>query len=106
MGDGDLVSVISSTEVDTGTAADPHTSFSDIIELLNNRFGTGFTEADRLFFEQIKEGACNDDQVIRTANAKPLDKFKVGIRGLIESLMIQRLEDNGQIVSATWTTKP
>ncbi len=99
LGDGDPADVVSPTSVGTGTATDPVAPFSDIIELLNDRFGTNFTEADQLFFEQIKESACKDDQVIRTANANPLDKFKLGVRGLIESLMIQRLEENGQIVS-------
>ena len=50
-------------------------------------------------FEQIKEKACTDEQVIQTANANPLDKFELGIRSLIESLMIQRLEENDWIVS-------
>jgi type I restriction enzyme, R subunit len=29
----------------------------EIIEILNDRFGTDFTEADRLFFEQVREEA-------------------------------------------------
>ncbi len=37
--------------------------------------------------------------MIQTANANPLDKFRLGIRDLIESLMIQRLEENDRIVS-------
>lgn len=67
--------------------------------MLNERFGTEFTEEDRLFFEQIKEKACADDRVVQTANANPLDKFELGIRALIESFMIQRMSENDQIVS-------
>ena len=37
---------------------------SKIIQVLNERFGTEFNEEDRLFFQQIKEKACNDNQVI------------------------------------------
>ena len=89
----------SPTEVGTGKARDDDAPLSDIIEALNDRFGTEFTEEDRLFFEQIKEKACGDERVVQTANANPLDKFELGIRGLIESLMIQRLEENDRIVS-------
>jgi type I restriction enzyme R subunit len=66
---------------------------------LNDRFGTEFTEEDRLFFEQIKEKACNDDRIIQTAMANPLDKFELGIRKNIESLMMQRMSENDDIVS-------
>jgi type I restriction enzyme, R subunit len=38
-------------------------------------------------------------QVIETALANPKDKFKIGIRKLIERFMIQRLEENGKIVT-------
>jgi hypothetical protein len=34
--------------------------------VLNERFGTQFTEEDRLFFQQIKEKACKSEQVIQT----------------------------------------
>ena len=49
--------------------------------------------------EQIKEKASKDLQVIETALANPKDKFKIGIRKRIEGLMIQRLEENGKIVT-------
>jgi type I restriction enzyme R subunit len=96
---GDMVEVKSPTDVGTGKAKDEDASLSDIIEVLNERFGTEFTEEDRLFFEQIKEKACADDRVVQTANANPLDKFELGIRSLIESFMIQRLSENDHIVS-------
>ena len=67
--------------------------------MLNERFGTQFTEEDRLFFEQIKEKACKSEQVIQTAMANPLDKFELGIRKLIEDLMIERMAENDKIVT-------
>ena len=54
---------------------------------------------DYHFFEQIKEKASKDPQVFQTALANPKDKFKIGIRKLIESLMIQRLGENDKIVT-------
>ena len=52
-----------------------------------------------MFFEQIKEKACNDERVIETAKANPLDKFELGIKKMIEDFMIQRMADNDKIVT-------
>ncbi len=91
--------VKSPVAVGTGKAKDEDKPLSEIISVLNEKFATDFTEEDRLFFEQIKEKACADERVIRTAKANPLDKFELGIRKLIKDLMIQRMADNDQIVS-------
>ena len=47
--------VKSPTDVGTGKAREEKAPLSEIIEVLNDRFGTSFTEEDRLFFEQIRE---------------------------------------------------
>jgi type I restriction enzyme R subunit len=97
--DGEAQYVKSPTEVGTGKAKDEKAPLSEIIEVLNARFGTQFAEADRLFFQQIKEKACQSEQVIQTALANPLDKFELGIRKLIEDLMIERMGENDKIVT-------
>ena len=38
-------------------------------------------------------------QVVQTALANPLDKFELGIRKLIEDLMIERMGENDKIVT-------
>jgi len=91
--------VVTPREVGTGKAKEEKAPLSEIIEALNERFGTQFSEEDRLFFQQIKERACKSDQVIRTALANPLDKFELGIRKLIEDLMIERMGENDRIVT-------
>jgi len=96
---GDLTGVFSPTDVGTGKAKDEKMPLSEIINVLNDRFGTEFTEEDRLFFQQIKEKAAKDEQIIQTALANPLDKFQLGIRKLIEDLFIQRMADNDKIVT-------
>ena len=97
--EGDAQYVKSPAEVGTGKAKDEKAPLSEIIEVLNERFGTEFSEEDRLFFQQIKEKACKSEQVIQTAMANPLDKFELGIRKLIESLMIERMGENDKIVT-------
>ena len=96
---GESEAVYSPTEVGTGKAKDEKAPLSEIIQVLNERFGTAFTDEDRLFFEQIKARAAANQQVIQTAMANPLDKFQLGVRKLIEDLMIQRMSENDKIVT-------
>ena len=97
--EGEAQYIKSPTEVGTGRSVEEKAPLSEIIDVLNERFGTQFTEEDRLFFQQIKEKACRDKQVIATALANPLDKFELGIRKLIEDLMIERMAENDEIVT-------
>jgi len=97
--DGAPYGVKSPVDVGTGKSKDEKKPLSEIIEILNERFGTNFTEEDRLFFEQIKEKAISNEKIIQTATANPLDKFELGIRSMIEGLMIQRMADNDEIVT-------
>lgn len=96
---GEAEGVKSPTEVGTGKAKDEKAPLSEIISVLNERFGTEFNEEDRLFFQQIKERACKSDSVIQTALANPLDKFELGIRKVIEDLMVERMDENDKIVT-------
>ncbi len=96
---GEPEGVYSPTDVGTGTAKEEKAPLSEIIQVLNERFGTAFTEEDRLFFAQIKARATANAQVIQTALANPLDKFQLGVRKLVEDLMIQRMAENDKIVT-------
>ncbi|QYJ75712.1 type I restriction endonuclease subunit R [Shewanella sp. FJAT-52076] len=97
-GEGDY-GVKSPTEVGTSKTKEEKAPLSEIIRVLNDRFGTNFTEEDRLFFEQIREKAANSPEVIRLRQANPFDKFQLGLRQMLEDLMIQRMSENDKIVS-------
>ena len=97
--EGESQYIKSPTEVGTGKAKEEKAPLSEIIDVLNERFGTQFAEEDRLFFQQIKEKAVKDKKVIDTALANPLDKFELGIRKLIEDFMIERMTENDTIVT-------
>ena len=99
MKEGETQYVKSPTDVGTGKSKDEKAPLAEIIEALNERFGTQFAEEDRLFFQQIKEKACKGEQVIQTALANSLDKFELGVRKLIEDLMIKRMGENDKIVT-------
>lgn len=96
---GQPMGVYSPSEVGSGKPKEEKAPLSEIIQVLNERFGTTFTEEDRLFFDQIKARATSNSQVIQTAMANPLDKFQLGIRKLVEDLMIQRMAENDKIVT-------
>jgi len=97
--DGDSTGVKSPTDVGTSKVADEKAPLSALIRTLNERFGTDFSEADRLFFQQIQQEASQNERFIQTALANPLDKFKLGIRKMVEDLMIQRMAQNDKIVT-------
>ena len=98
-GDGEEYAVKSPTDVGSRKAKEEKAPLSEIIEVLNDRFGTDFTEEDRLFFEQIREKAANTPEVVRLRQANPFDKFQLGLRRVLEDLMIQRMSENDKIVS-------
>lgn len=97
--EGEAEYIKSPVDVGTGKSKEESVPLSQIIEILNERFGANFTEEDRLFFEQIKEKAATHPQVIQLRRANPFDKFQLGLRQLIEDLMIQRMSENDKIVT-------
>ena len=98
LGEGEGEYVVSPTETGTGDPEEDKAPLSEIIERLNERFGTNFTEADRYFFEQVKAQAVQDERVRETARANPLDKFSLGVRDQISDLMIARMNENDALV--------
>jgi type I restriction enzyme R subunit len=86
-------------DVGKGKAKDEKVPLSEVIKVLNERFGTSLTDEDRFFFEQIREKATANEQVVKLRRANPFDKFQLGLRPLIEDLMVQRMADNDKIVT-------
>jgi type I restriction enzyme R subunit len=97
--EGEPEGVKSPTDVGTGKAKDEKVPLSEIIKVLNERFGTNFTDEDRFFFEQIREKATSNEQVVKLRRANPFDKFQLGLKQLLEDLMVQRMTDNDKIVT-------
>lgn len=70
---------------------------SEIIHVLNDRFGTEFTEADRLFFEQIEAELLEDDTLKMQAKANKLDTFKYAFDDKFIEKLIGRMDQNHEI---------
>lgn len=81
----------------TGKVHEERVRLSKLIDVVNERFGTDFTDADQLFFDQIVEAATADASLASVANANPVDKFSLLFGGHVESLMIDRMGQNEEI---------
>ncbi|MBU2510399.1 hypothetical protein KJ966_03640 [bacterium] len=62
-------------DVGTGNSEDDLIHLSELINIPNERFGTGFTQADQLFFYQIQEEASADDSLRQAASVNTLENF-------------------------------
>jgi type I restriction enzyme R subunit len=83
---------------DVGTGKDDeNVQLSELIQKLNDRFGTNFTQADQLFFDQIHEEAKQDDDLKKAAKVNSLDDFKYVYEKAFDNLVIDRREGNEAI---------
>ena len=85
------------TEVGSGMVRSDPVSLSQLIDALNERFGTNFNQADQLFFDQIVVAAMADEGVRQAAVVNPGDKFDLVFKGLLESLFAERIDQNEDI---------
>lgn len=83
-------------EVGTGRA-DEEVQLSTLVEKLNERFGTEFTLADQLFFDQVRETAVANEQLRRSAEVNSMENFEPVFKKQLENLFIERMEDNEEI---------
>jgi type I restriction enzyme R subunit len=63
------------TDVGTGQA-DEDVQLSTLVGKLNERFGTEFTPADQLFFDQVREAAAANEQLRAAVMANSIDNFE------------------------------
>ena len=67
--------------------------------MLNERFGTDFNQADQFFFDQITELAVGDERLQQAAKVNPAEKFSLVFDNLLETLMLERMDQNESIVA-------
>lgn len=65
-GDG-LVQVRQLADLGTGREKDTDVALSTLVKQINERCGTEFTEADQLFFDQMRATAELDEKVVEDA---------------------------------------
>ncbi len=83
---------------DVGTGQEDYKiALSELIDILNERFGTDFTQADQLFFDQIQEEAIESDTLQKAAAANSKEDFRYVFEKAFEGLVIDRMEGNEEI---------
>lgn len=85
------------TDVATGMVREDEVPFSRIVDIVNNRFGTEFNQADQYFFDQIIETAIADKDIIEAAQANSQDKFTLIFKSILQQLFIERIDQNEDI---------
>lgn len=95
--EGDAKSIDGPVEVGSGKLHEEELPLSQLIDVVNERFGTDFTEADQLFFDQIIEAAVEEESLKEAAAANPQEKFSLLFSGMLQSLFIERMEQNEDI---------
>jgi type I restriction enzyme R subunit len=96
---GKTSEVAGPVNVGTGTAQGVEIKLSDLIDILNDRFGTEFKPADQLFFDSIKEDAVADSEIRQVALANTLEGFGYVFKAALEGLFIDRMEQNEEITA-------
>ncbi len=84
-------------EVGSGLVREESVPLSQLIDLLNERFGADFNQADQLFFDQIVEVAVTDAGLRQAAAVNPEDKFALVLGNLLERLFVERMDQNEDI---------
>jgi type I restriction enzyme R subunit len=83
--------------VGTGVARPEPVALSQLIDVVNERFGTDFNQADQLFFDQIVEAATTDEGLRQAAAVNPGDKFELVFKRVLGSIFIERMDQNEDI---------
>jgi len=87
------------TDVGTAGEKDVDVALSTLVEKLNERFGTDFTEADQLFFDQVRATAETNEKIIEAAHANSFENFSSYLRKVLDDLFIERMEGNEAVFS-------
>lgn len=94
---GDAKPLDGPKEVGSGLVRGEEVPLSQLIELVNERLGTDFNQADQLFFDQIVEAALTDNGLRQAAAVNPKDKFELVFKNLLERLFVERMDQNEEI---------
>ncbi len=84
------------TDVGTGQA-DEDVQLSTLVGKLNERFGTEFTPADQLFFDQVRETAVANEQLRTAVLANTMDNFAPVFNKQLEGIFLERMDGNEEI---------
>ncbi len=70
---------------------------SKIIKIINDKFNTDWTEADKLFIDQIEEDSIANAKLVLQAKNNTIENFKHGYDDLFVNLLFARMDQNEDI---------
>jgi len=95
--DGEARKLDGPAEVGSGLLREQPVPLSQLIDILNERFGTDFNQADQLLFDQVVEAAMGDDGLRCAAAVNPGDKFELLFKNVLERIFVDRMDQNEDI---------
>ncbi|MEZ4301987.1 MAG: DEAD/DEAH box helicase family protein [Polyangiaceae bacterium] len=104
--DGEARRLDGPAEVGSGVLREQPVPLSQLIDVVNERFGTDFNQADQLFFDQIVETAMGDDGLRRAAVVNPGEKFELLFKNVLEQLFVDRMDQNEDIFARFMNDAP
>jgi hypothetical protein len=105
LNNGEAKALKGPTDVGTAARKIDEEALSSLVAKLNERFGTDFTEADQLFFDQIRATAENDERIVEAARGNNLPNFSSYLDRILDELFIDRMEGNEEIFARVMTDK-
>lgn len=73
---------------------DKSTELSKVIDALNKKFDTDFTDADELFFDQIVEDCIEDETLTEQAKKNTIENFEFGFDKVFFDKLFARMNQN------------
>ena len=80
LGDGEARPLDGPTEVGSGLVRPQPVPLSQLIDIVNERFGTDFNQSDQLFFDQIVEAAMTDQGLETGSCGQSRRQVRIGIQ--------------------------
>ncbi|MCP2040056.1 type I restriction enzyme R subunit [Neisseria sp. HSC-16F19] len=93
---GEPEALYGATAVGTGQAEE-NVRLSTLVDKLNERFGTEFTAADQLFFDQVRETAVANEELRQAGMANSMENFAPVFNSMLDNLFIDRMNGNESI---------
>ncbi len=104
IGEGDLVLQVQgqhaldpTTEAGIKKEKEEKEKLSNIINVLNTKYGTQFSDADKLYFDQIEQALFENDELKIRAKSNPIENFKYAFEEVFIQTLIDRMKDNEEI---------
>jgi len=85
------------TEAGISREKEEKDKLSNIIHLLNEKYGFDFTDQDRLYFEQLEQALYENDELKMRAQNNPIENFKYAFDEVFIQTLIDRMDSNQEI---------